>query len=531
MPPEAGWTRRDTAIAAGAALASGLPRALLRGRALVDIDAFLLALGARSFDFASYHPHPPYHPLSMAATKVLAPWLGPAAALTWLSVVAVAVLAAAVYAVGRGLAGRAVGSYAAALVGLSPLVTENGGVSLTYASEAAATAVVAALALHARRSPTMRTWALLGAAASVAVGLRPSAAIAAGPLLLWATWGRWRGLGAAAAAGAAATVAWLVPTLLAGGGWGDFQYGNRYQTRVFVLHDPVWEGGWEAARNHLAWLAHHLRAELPWLLAVGLVALCASLPLWLRRGPHRGFLLAWAGPTLLFYGLVYGGWPLFHAGYALALLPPAVVAGAVALRNVHAAVREAVDERGLRAAAAVVLAAIAVLPMAWPAGWGERLEPRREADAWHAGLAGLEEALPPDRTALLGSYAIHWALLEHPAYLTWVVGVSVGEDGLAWRQVQEVRGGVADQAYFDDVRDGPHDPPHPIPDWVQEVALIEGHPRDAGATVTAAAAKRIVELPGGARLVVLDARSAATVEELVRGHGQPFPVAGRAWPP
>lgn len=512
-------------------MASGLPRALLRGRSPIDIDAFLLALGARSFDFAAYHPHPPYHPLSMAATKALAPWLGPAAALTWLSITAVAVLAAAVYAVGRGLGGRVVGLYAAALVGLSPLVTQNGGVSLTYASEAAATAVVAALALHARGSPTVRAWALLGAAASVAVGLRPSAAIAAGPLLLWATWRRWRGLGVAAAVGAGATLAWLVPTLVAGGGWGDFQYGNRYQTRVFVLHDPVWEGGWDAARNHLAWLAHHLRAELPWLGAVGLVALCACLPLWLRRGPHRGLLLAWAGPTLLFYGLVYGGWPLFHSGYALALLPPAVVAGAVALRNVHAAVRDAVDERGLRAAAAVVLAAMALSPLSWASAWDERLADRRAADAWQDSMAGLEEALPPERTALLGSYAIHWALLEHPAYLSWVVGVSVREDGLAWLQVQQVRGGVADQAYFDDVRDGPHDPPHPIPDWVQEIALIEGHPGDAGGSVTDAAPKRVVDLPGGARLVVLDARAASTVEELVRGNGEPFPVAGRAWPP
>lgn len=541
MPDDGGgpWTRRDAALATALAGASAVPRALLRGRGVHDIDSMLLALGVRSFDFAAYHPHPPYHPLTIAAAKLLAPFVGPAGALTWVSIVSAAVLAVAVYGIGRALGGRLVGAYAALVLALSPLATANTGIALSYANEPAALAVVALLAIRARARRDVSSWVLLGIAASVAVGVRPSAAITAGPLMLWAIGRDLRAFLRSATSGAVATAVWLGAAVAAGGGWADFRYGTRFQTRYYVLHDPAWVGGWGAVSNNLAWLAHHLRAEVAWLAAVVGLALCAGLVLWVDRGArHRGVLLVWGAPTLLFYGLVYGGWPLFHSGYALGALPPAAIAGALALRRVHEGVvarlgDPAVRMAGLRRAATAVVAVVAVLPATWVGAWPDALAERREAEAWAASWSGLEDALPPQRTALLGGYAIHWALLEHPGYLTYVVEAAVDPDGVTRLQVQEVgRDGRFDKAYFDNVRDGPDDARHVIPDWVVEVAVVEPHPFDVPGSLVGVPAARVVVLPGGAVVKVLDARSLPDIESAVAGYGLAFaPSQERHWPP
>lgn len=524
------WGRLDWWLAGASVVVALVPRIVLRGHGAFDIDSALLALGVESFDFAAYHPHPPYHPLSIAAAKALAPWIGPTEALVWLSLVSLSVLAFAVFAIGHALGGRRVGAYAAVLVALSPLVTENAGVSLTYINEAAATAVVALLAIRARDRRDLASWVALGLAASIAVGTRPSAALTAGPLMLWAIGRDAQAMLRAGTAGVVGTLAWFIPALAAGGGWADFRFGNAYQTRLYVLHDPVWQGGGTAVANNLAWLAHHLRAELAWLACVGLLAFVAIVPLWRARGRHRGLLLVWGGPSLLFYGLVYGGWPLFHSGYTLGLLAPAFVAGALALRQVHAAVVQRADAP-LRRAFVLLLAVVVALPLAWTPAWEDALRPRHEVEAWAASWDGLETAFPPNRTALLGGYAGHWARLDYPAYLTWVLELAVSPDGKASFQMQEVRDGRADTPYFDNVRDGPDDAPHPIPDWVEDIVLVIGHPKEGPAPGPWNNSREAV-LPGGARVIVLDAHAFDTIEQAVPGFNDPFPPIPRTiWPP
>lgn len=521
--------RSDVALLAVVTAAATVPRVVWRGSGLFDIDSALLALGVRDYGFAASHPHPPFHPLTVAAAKVLAPWTGAADALVWLSLLATAALAASVYCIGRMLGGRAVGAYAGVLVALSPLVTANSGVALSYVNEAAAVAGVALAALHARRRRSRPAWLVLGLAASFAVGVRPSAALAAGVLALWAVGRDARALATTAAAGVAATLAWLVPTLWAGGGWADFQFGNQYQSRFYVFRDTALHGRWDAVHNHLAWLTHHFAAEGSWLLAAGGLAVVAGLPLWQRRGPDDGVLAAWAVPNLLFYGLVYSGWPTYHSGYALTLLGPAFVGGALALRRLHGVAR---DAGGFPAVGLTVLiVAVALLPTQWVSATGPALEDRHRVAAWEASWVGLEAELPANRTALFGTYEGYWALVEHDEYLTWIVEAVGDLDGGGRFQVQENQHGRADKAMFDNIRDGADDARHPVPPWVEEIAVLSGHPLNGWSIEPAVPVKRVVTLPGGARVDVLDARDIRFVEDLVPGFGTIYyGTPARVWP-
>lgn len=513
-----------------AALASFVPRVVVRSREVYSIDSALLALGVRSYDFDAYHPHPPYYPLSIAAAKAVAAVarVDEVDAVTWVSLGSVAVLALCVFGIGRALGGRAVGLVAAGLLALSPLVTENAAVPLTYTSEAAASALVGWLALRAHWRRTTLAWVLLGIGASIAVGLRPSAALTAAPLILWACRRDLAALARTALAGAAATSAWLVPAVAAGGGWSAFRYGNDYQTRFFLLHDPAWSGGSQAIANNLAWLAYHVRHELLALAVLGslwLVTCCAPR----SGGLHRGFLWTWVLPPLAFYGLVYAGWPIFPSGYVMAVVPPAAVAAALVVRRLWCIVRDPLLPRPLGHMATAVVIAAALLPLSWLPTWDSGLEARDDAEAWARSWDGLEDVLPSNRTALLAGYSGQWTILEHPQYLIWIVEGSLDETGMLHLQIQQWAGRQPDKSYFENVRDGAPDQPHPIPSWVQEIAIVQGHPMESGRSTVPPT--RQVALPGGAVVDVYAVEGLATIEDAIPGLADGMPIPRLIWPP
>lgn len=532
------WRRGDAALLLALTAVTLGTRVALRTRGTFSVDSMLLALGVRSYDFAAYHPHPPYYALVVAAAKLLAPWTGAMDALTWLSVASSVVLVGCVFAVARALAGRWAGAWAGALAVLSPLALSNGVLPLSYASEGAASALVAALALEARRSPRPASWAALAVAASIAVGLRPSAALTAGPLVAWALlspqWRQWRPWAWTFGAGAAASLAWLLPAIAAGGTWSTFRYGLSYQSRLFILSNPVWAGGSDAVRNNVAWLRHHLQAELATLAAAALLA--ALTALWpSRRRTPAGFLAVWILPSLLFYGLVYAGWPIFPSGYVMGLLPALLVACAVVLRRLADLARDALLDAGPRLVALATVAGLAAAPAAWVTQWDDALEMRDRTQAFEASLDGLEEAFPADSTAVVASYLGPWMVLEHPGHLTWIIEAAATGDGEVRLQLEETRHGRSDKRFFDNLRDGSDDPAHPVPPWVRRIVLLQGHPMEGDVPpLLDRPPDEVVRLRGGAQVAVYDAADIATVESVIAQWGtvgSSSPPAGLIWPP
>lgn len=492
--------------------AAGLAtRAVLRTPGYHSIDAGLLARGIESYDFASYHPHPPFYPLVIALGNVLALWMEPLDALLWLAVIASAALVAGTFLVGFQLAGRWVGLLAALLVLASPIALRNGTAPLSYALEGAAATFVAAVAWQTRRTPDARWAAALGLATSVAVGIRPSSLVLLAPLALWGVWGSVPKLRWAVVAGAGATLVWLVPAIGLGGGWAEFRYGLEFQTRFFILAQPTWRGGWPAIETHLAWLAYHMRRGLPFVAVLTLAAVVAGLPLVRRvRRTPAGFLVAWLAPGILFYVLVYAGWPVYPDGYLMALLPAMAILAALTLTALWRIVSEPGVATPLRVAAQGVVLLLAVQPVTWLGDWPDALQAGRDASAWTQDWDGLEDQFPPNETALVALYAAPWVALEHPDYLAWFVQLAPTPDGVLHVQVQQSQNGVADKSYFDNLRDGA-DAPHPIPQGIRRIVVVDGHPVESQRFV--AVALNSSSLAGGAQAHWFDARDVVAIED------------------
>ncbi|MEK6984999.1 MAG: hypothetical protein AABX89_01280 [Candidatus Thermoplasmatota archaeon] len=510
------WERADTFLCAGLALLGLATRALLRANGLTTLDSGLLAVAVVDYDFVEVRPHPPYYPLTVALGKWMASAVGPVDALSWLSVLATGVLVAATYAVARHVVGRVAAVGAALLVVASPMALANGTAPLSYALEGAASAVVALAALRARRIPGPANWAALGLFASIAVGIRPSSLFLLAPLAMWGAGLRLRALAWTAGTGIAATVAWLLPAVVAGGGLDPFLFGLSVQSRVFILSNPVWVGGWAAVQDNLAHLVLYVRFEGLFLVAVALAGTVASAAVVPRlRDAPSGFFAAWALPAVAFYSLVYAGWPVFPDGYLLALIPAAAVGCARLLEAIVAAVREPIVPRAAQMGGVVAVAALCVLPAFWLGDWDDALALQNDAEAWSDSWSGMETVLLPNETALLVFYGSPWIELEHPDYLAWHLQPFSPAPGVWQIQVAQSRGLQFDKSALENLRDGP-DPPHPIPSGIRQIVLFQGHPLDGGYRLVRDGISVLpVVLPSGATVSVVATEGVATLEELL----------------
>ncbi len=513
------WTRLDRVLVAALGLTALLTRGLLRTPGLTSLDSGILATGVVDYDFASFRPHPPYYPLTVGLGKLAALAVGPVQALSWVSVLASAVLVLATYAVARHFLGSTVSAGAAMLVLASPLALSNGSAPLSYSLEGASSAVLALAALRARIRPSPLAWSLLGLAGSVAVGIRPSSLVLFAPLVLWGAGRSVRPHAWTAGSGAAASLMWGVPALVAGGGWSEFAYGTALQTRTFILADPAWTGGWPSVQARLATLAADVHAEGVFLLAtllIGLVTAGAWVTRPRRDGPSSAWLLAaWLLPGLAFYVLVYAGEPVNPDGYLMGLVPAAAIACALVLRGAWTAMGGPLVPKPLRVGGAFLIAGVCLLPAAWPAEWPDGLQAQRAGLAWGAQWTGMEAAFPPNETALLTFYGAPWVELEHPAYLAWQVQPFVTRD-LAWSyQVVEGHGLNLSKAYFPNIRDGP-DPPHPFPAWVKRVIVLEGHPMEGDVRIVRPSILlHQARLPSGALVQTFATTGLASIEDAV----------------
>jgi hypothetical protein len=513
-----GW-RTDWALAGAFAAVAWGSRWALRSRDLYSWDSGLLASGIRAFDFAAGHPHPPYYPLAIAAGKVIALWLGPVQALVALAVLASGVMAGATYLVARSWLERPWAAFAAALVILSPTALFNGTVALTYAEEGAASAVVAWAAWRCRMQPTWRRVALLAIATSLAIGIRPSSLFLLAPLAGWAVWRHPRIWPAAAAVGAIVTLAWAVPMLWAGGGLQWFLRGNSYQSQQVVFRNTVFQGGWDVVPENAVQLASYVPWELPYLAAVAVALAITAFAV--RRhspaAPAPSFLAAWSLPSLLFFLFLYAGWPIFPSGYVLALVPPAAVACATALRAVARAVSTSDAPRAARSIGLALVALLLLAPVAWAASWPEALAPAREADAWARSWATLESEYPANETALITFYGWFWCRIDHPEYLTWGTLPYWNATGAVQVQVLQGQGRHNDRKAYEDATDGnPFEDPHAIPPWVKQVVLVHGPPGHETYVFKGGLPVENRTLASGLRVSILDPSGLRNIEQAVR---------------
>lgn len=541
----------DAALASVLAAVTLATRAAVRTTSYHSLDSGYLAAAMHRYDFSSHQPHAPYYPLVVAAGRLLAPWVegGALGALTWLAIAASGLMVAGTYLLARRFADRATAMLASLLLVLSPIALRNGAVPLSYSLEGAAAVAVAWAAWSCRQAPTRNHALALGAVTAIAVGIRPSALLLLAPLGLWAAWprrsrhgehgARWTlrcrfaPLAWTALSGTTVGLAWLVPAIWAGGGWQDFAYGMRFQSQQFVFVHPVWVGGATAITNHVAWLAHHARVELPFLAATAFVAAVASLRMRAAWPRHAAPMVAvWVLPGIAFYFLVYAGWPVYPDGYLMALLPGVAIACACTLRGAYAAIATGAVPAGARAVGGLVVVSLLVLPVAWAGSWDSAMRPAREAESWEASMAGLGQVFPANETAFVTYYAGPWLRIEHPQHLVFVVEV-FATGGLLHTQVSQNRGMHVDQGYLDGRRDGARDEPNPVPPWVRRIALVQGHPLEPSISlVRDGVALHWQSVPGGGSVAWLDATGVQTIEEVLSfTQGSPIPYERFEWPP
>jgi hypothetical protein len=485
----AGWRAWLRTNAVGLALAGVAIawRAAVRSRSLVTFDAGLHANGLRSYDIPSGQPHPPGYPLDVLAGRIVDVVVqDPIQSMVWLSVLWTGLTTFLVWRLGERMGGRGAGIAASLLFLASPLALLHGASGLTYASDAAMGAAVAAAAWSAGHDPSRRRLLALGAVLAIAVGVRPSALLFLAPLALWpalraATWRQRRErIGWVAASAVPIAVAWIVPMLVFGGGLQAVLAANKAQSRTVVFTDTVFTEGLPGVRGNVAHLAEYAAAELralPWMLAaVGVALASAGRRGWdlVRANASRAaFLALWALPALAFYAFIYVGWPVYPPGYLMVVLPPVVLGLAIPL----------VAGLGLQQGRRRVLAAVACIlvvavPLAHaPAAWHDGTRPIRDADAWADSWRGLGKEFPADSSAIVMTESWQHVKLEHPEYLAWVRARYDHREGEVYTRGIVSQGGVDSPRWFELVAMDPEAAPmHAIPSWVERIVLHEGHP-------------------------------------------------------
>lgn len=312
--------RVDIACALALAALTVLSRLPYRIQVLYNWDAVQLALALRDYDVVKHQPHPPGYLFHVGLARAVNTWLQDAAATyTLLAAVLSGLATLAVFVLARAMYDRPTALAAALLLAASPLFWFYGAVGLTYAADALGASTAAWVTFRARHGGERDVWLAAGCL-GVAGGFRPSVPLLLFPLWLGATLAGHRqprtvliGLGVLAAA----TSAWLVPTVWLSGGLGPYVEATRDLLDTVVVPGTVLGAGATLA----VW--RHLVESI--LVGLGPLALGVLLLRWYRRrfgwGQPERFLVVWMLPALLVYGLVHFG----QAGYVLTFLPALVV--------------------------------------------------------------------------------------------------------------------------------------------------------------------------------------------------------------
>jgi len=308
-------------------------------------DSVNLVLGVDRFDVAEASPHAPGYWLYVAGgrlVRAVTP-LGTSASLVAASALAAAATVAMAYVVGRAVAGRWLGTAAAAVLLTSPFLAFYGSSVGTYPFDALASLVLILLAWRA----TPGSWH--GPAAAAALGLaggtRQSSVLLLAPLAAVAVLRSVRRApspaplaAACVSAGAAGLAVWLVPMGLAqpGGLVEVWDQGTRIWREAVSVSSPLYGAPGDGVRYNVGQATAYTLASIAVLLPATAAALVLARRARLRARAHDDrmeprrshprltppvlFAIA-ALPPFAFVTLLHFG----KAGYVLSYLPALVM--------------------------------------------------------------------------------------------------------------------------------------------------------------------------------------------------------------
>ena len=292
------------------------------------------------FEMAGQRPQPPGYILYLALANLFrALGADTNAALVIVSILSSGVGAAAVFVLGRRLAGATPGAISALAYSCSPLAWMYASVAYPYTLLGAASVILAALFRHARDLGP-RWWAFASFAFGLASGFRQDLLLLLGILWLWMLApADWRRRALSAACVGAGILIWLVPTAALSGGLAGYATALVRQTdQVYSTYSIQAQG-----LNALSYNVRFTIDALAWgLLGTSIVLAGAGLAHVASRsarGPFIGeqgrFFAAWLLPGLVFYLTVHIG----ESGYILSILPGMYVLAAVSIAEIGRVIR------------------------------------------------------------------------------------------------------------------------------------------------------------------------------------------------
>lgn len=321
-------TSRDIAIMLVAALLTIALRVPHMTQLPYGWDSFLYLRAMDNFNVVIHQPQPPGYLFYVSTAQLLHMFVGdPNRALVWLSVLSSAAAVATLYLLTRLLYDRLTGLVAAGMLMTSVTFWFYSELAYPYTTLAAASIVLALLALSVRRGLLAgpRGAALAAFAFGLLGGFRQDLLLFISPLFVAALWGRPRrdwlaGLGA----GAIGVLAWLLPSAALSEGLSEY-------LRATIQQGGDATGG-SGAFNSLSALQRNvdnLRLFLYDGLFIALPPLVYYLARWLirlgrDREPARWWVLLWLAPPLVYYTVGHLG----DIGYTFSLLPALLVLAA-----------------------------------------------------------------------------------------------------------------------------------------------------------------------------------------------------------
>ena len=351
---------RDWLVAAMFFVAGFILYTSFRSQLAYHWDSAEFVLAIREYNVALSQPHAPGYFLYVMLGRLVNVFVGdPHASLVWISVVAGAGLAAAMYLLGVAMFGRWVGAAAAAVTLTSPLVWFFSCVALTYVLDAFLVCVLVLWCWRAMRREVLWIDAIgLGAMLAVIGGVRQQSLFGLAPLVLFTLWQSKSRRGSKMVIGSLACVipvaVWFSAMLAMTGGWGAYSAALK-QIAQFHAHKTLVGGGWDA----LLWNVFF--AGLYCLNGTALGAL--ALPFALRTYRDRTalhFLALWLVPVYLLGAVIgYTEAP----GHVFTYLPCLLLLCGIGLARMRRRVT----------AVAVVCGFNLFVFLAWPRAWDKVL--------------------------------------------------------------------------------------------------------------------------------------------------------------
>ena len=509
------WRRFDTVAAILLAALVGV-RWPDRSAWLFSWDADTFAIALESYDVHELHPHAPGYPVYVALGRIVNLVLPVANdALVALSLLFTMAAAIGLYALGRDVAGRAVGLAAAILLLAAPVVYVHGNTANAYTAEMAGSVLVACAAWRTHLEPTQRRLLTLAFTLALAIGVRPSLAIYLGPVAAWGAlrppW-NWpsqvRRLAPAVGVGVATCLAWFIPMVRLSGGYAAWSEANDLQGGQVVFARTLFNSGWPAVAENLDRIGLFLQWELRFVLP--LVAAFLVIGLVARRfvrapGSTKAplFLAVWLSPALLFFATVYSGYNVGPSGYVLGVLPGLLLGACLLARWALLMVPWSPRAVGVAAVLAVLVAANGLATHRYDvADVGYK-----EHDAWAERWSRLDQSFPPSNSSIVALWNFAHVWYHFPEYTSYNFrpsGEGPGEFPVTF--VQEAHEREARPDWYDAAQ-GRVEGPHPLPNGTKHLVLFDfqlagenGGPRRVLPEVPV----REAFLPDGWRVLVVD---------------------------